>query len=67
MAGINIGDESMDPATIAGLPDIQTARPIGAFLKKFHEIINLKTLSDIQKAVHNAGRYNSGTLVRVDQ
>lgn len=57
----------MDPATIATLPDIQTARPIITYLKRFHEIINKKTLSDIQKYVHNAGRYNSGTTIRVDQ
>lgn len=64
---MTIGDEGMDPATIATLPDIQTARPIITYLKRFHEIINKKTLSDIQKYVHNAGRYNSGTTVRVDQ
>lgn len=57
----------MDPATIATLPDIQTARPIITYLKRFHEVINKKTLSDIQQYVHNAGRYNSGTIVRVDQ
>ena len=57
----------MDTGAIATLPDIQTVRPILSYLKKFHEIINAKTLSDIQKHVYNAGRYNSGTLVRVDQ
>ena len=37
-----------------------------AYLKRFHELINNKTLGDIQKFVHNAGRYNSGTTVRLD-
>mgnify|MGYP000904018323 CR=1 FL=1 len=38
-----------------------------SYLKRFHETINKKTLSDIQEYVHNAGRYNSGINVRVDQ
>lgn len=37
------------------------------YLKRFHETINKKTLSDIQQFVHNAGRYNTGITVRVDQ
>jgi hypothetical protein len=57
----------MDSETVATLPDIQTARPIMSFLRKFHEIINKKTLSDFQKHVYHAGRYNSGSTVRVDQ
>lgn len=57
----------MSDSSIDTLPDIQTAKPIGKFLLKFHEIINEKTLGDIQKFVHNAGRYNSGITVHVDQ
>lgn len=67
MADVSIGEDLFSEETIASLPDIQTVRPIASYLKKFYEIINKKTLSDIQKFVHNAGRYNSGALVRVDQ
>lgn len=62
-----IGDESIDPETLAQIPDIQTEKPIMSYLKRFHEMVNQKTLSDIQGFVHNAGRYNSGITVRVDQ
>jgi hypothetical protein len=62
-----LGDDTMDQSAIDKLPDIQTRQPILAYLKRFYETINQKTLSDIQKYVHNAGRYNSGTTVRVDQ
>ncbi len=51
---------------VRSLPDIQTARPIMTYLKRFHELVNAKTLGDIQKFVHNAGRYNSGTTLRLD-
>ena len=57
----------MDQGTIDTIPDIQTARPIVALVKKFYETINKKTLSDEQLFVHNAGRYNSGSSVRIDQ
>lgn len=63
---MTLGDDTISPDMIATLPDIQTTRPIMSYLKRFHEIINEKTLGDIQKFVHNAGRYNSGTVVRVD-
>lgn len=36
-------------------------------MKRFYEILNQKTLSDEQLFVHNAGRYTSGSMVRVDQ
>ena len=49
------------------MPDIQTVQPIRSFTKRFFEIINSKTLSDQQLYVHNAGRYTSGSTVRVDQ
>jgi hypothetical protein len=65
--GVTLWDESLDDASIATLPDIQTASPIMSYLKQFHETINKKTLSDIQEYVHNAGRYNTGINVRVDQ
>ena len=57
----------MEQDTIDTIPDIQTARPIAALVKKFYETINKKTLSDEQLFVHNAGRYNSGSSVRIDQ
>ncbi len=64
---IQLWDDTLTDDTIAVLPDIQTARPIGKYLQKFHETLSEKTLGDIQKFVHNAGRYNSGITVRVDQ
>jgi hypothetical protein len=67
LGDVTIGDETMDSETLAKTPDIQTKVLIMSYLKTFYETINKKTLSDIQKFVHNAGRYNSGTTVRVDQ
>lgn len=49
------------------MPDIQTVQPISAYIKKFYEVLNKKTLSDEQLFVHNAGRYTSGATVRIDQ
>ena len=48
------------------MPDIQTKVPIQTLLKDFQSIINKKTLSDALANVHNAGRYNTGSTVRVD-
>ena len=36
-------------------------------MKRFHELINEKSLGDIRGFVRNAGRYNDGSEVRVDQ
>lgn len=36
-------------------------------LKKFHELINAKSLGDIRAFVRNAGRYNDGPDIRMDQ
>lgn len=65
--GFGTGSDSFDEATLKNIPDIQTVRPIMTFLKRFYETINKKTLSDQQLFVHNAGRYNSGATVRLDQ
>lgn len=48
-------------------PDIQTKPMIMELLKKFYQLINAKSLWDIRGFVHNAGRYNDGTNVRMDQ
>lgn len=64
--GYGTGSDTLDTDTISVLPDIQTARPIGAFVQKFYQIVNSKVLSDSQLFVHNAGRYTSGSTVRVD-
>jgi hypothetical protein len=51
----------------ANTPDIQTKTMIIAILKKFHDLINKQALWDIRGFVRNAGRYNSGSEVRIDQ
>ncbi len=48
------------------MQDINTKTPIQSILKDFQSIINKKTLSDAFAFVHNAGRYNNQTTVRVD-
>jgi hypothetical protein len=63
---ISPGQNGFDDATISSMPDIQTREPIMNFLKDFKSIINEKTLGDINLFVHNAGRYNSGSIVRTD-
>lgn len=65
--GINGGSDTLDAESIAKMPDIQTVQPIRSLTKRFFEIINTKTLGDEQLYVHNAGRYTSGSTVRVDQ
>ena len=66
----------VDPATqdsvfpldqLTKMPDIQTRIPAMQLMKQFYELVNKKTLSDIRAAVHNAGRYNVGSNVSVDQ
>lgn len=64
--GVTPGSDGFDDATIDIMPDIQTEAPIMSFLKDFKSIINEKTLGDAMLYVHNAGRYNSGSTVRVD-
>lgn len=49
------------------MPDVQTRIPAMQLMKQFYELVNKKTLSDIRAAVHNAGRYNIGSNVSVDQ
>lgn len=65
--GVTPGSNSLDTADIMKLPDIQTVQQIRTLTKKFYEVINAKTLGDEQLFVHNAGRYTSGSIVRVDQ
>ncbi len=48
------------------MQDIHTKTPILSILKDFQSIINKNTLSDALTHVHNAGRYNNETNVRVD-
>ncbi len=52
---------------LATIPDVHSKQVILWLLKKFHDLINKQALWDIRSAVHNAGRYNSGSEVRVDQ
>lgn len=61
------GSNTLSGALVSTLPDIQTVQPISAYIKKFYEVLNKKTLSDEQLFVHNAGRYTSGATVRIDQ
>lgn len=61
------GSDTLSGELVSSLPDIQTVQPTSAYIKKFYEILNKKTLSDEQLFVHNAGRYTSGSTVRVDQ
>lgn len=49
------------------LSDVQSQNIINSFVKKFYEIINSKTLGDERLFVHNAGRYNNGADVSIDQ
>jgi hypothetical protein len=60
------GSSSIDADTLRNTPDIQTEKIITATAKKFYEIVNSKSLGEMRDAVRNAGRYNSGTEVRVD-
>ncbi len=48
------------------MQDIHTKIPILSMLKNFQSIINKATLSDALANVHNAGRYNNESNVRVD-
>lgn len=48
------------------MQDTHTKIPILTMLKDFQSIINKATLSDALANVHNAGRYNNETNVRVD-
>lgn len=52
--------------TIRVIPDVQTRSAIKSLLRDFKSIINEKTLSDAYEFVHNAGRYSSGQMVRID-
>lgn len=61
------GGDTLTPDMLATVSDIQSQKVIDSFIKRFHEIINTKTLSDERLFVHNAGRYNSGANVNVDQ
>jgi len=59
---------SMFPsAEVDKTPDIQTKPMIMELFKKFYQLINAKSLGDIRGFVRNAGRYNDGTNVRMDQ
>lgn len=64
--GIDPGSDTLGADQIKKLPDIQTREVIQSFLKNFKGIFNEKSLGDELSAVHNAGRYNSGTTVRAD-
>lgn len=64
--GLSAGGNGFDQATIDGMQDIHTKNPILSMLKDFQSIINKNTLSDALANVHNAGRYNNETNVRVD-
>lgn len=57
----NLSDDSLK-----NVPDIQTVNHINELVKPFNKIFNKKVLGDELKAVHNAGRYNTGTTVRAD-
>ncbi|MFZ2255897.1 MAG: hypothetical protein WAW59_02270 [Patescibacteria group bacterium] len=54
-------------AEVDKTPDIQTKPMIMELFKKFYQLINAKSLGDIRGFVRNAGRYNDGTNVRMDQ
>lgn len=60
------GQNGFTDEHIASAPDIQTIPIIQGLLKKFHEIINKKTLGEELLAVRNAGRYSSGATVLAD-
>jgi hypothetical protein len=66
-----MGDDATDDIfprdQIPELPDVQTKIIIQKLTKQFFEIVNSKTLGDIRHMVFNAGRYNDGADVRVDQ
>ncbi len=63
----NISGDTLTPDMLKNLSDIQSQNIINSFIKRFYEIINSKTLGDERLFVHNAGRYNNGSDVRVDQ
>lgn len=60
------GSTSISTESLTDIPDIQTEQVIKNVAKKFSQIMNGKSLGEMRDAVHNAGRYNSGTQVRVD-
>lgn len=64
--GLDPGQDSLEDSAMVNTPDIHTRTPILSLLKDFKSIINEKTLSDAFAYVHNAGRYTSGSTVRVD-
>jgi hypothetical protein len=64
--GIDPGSDTLSADQIKKLPDVQTREVIQGFFKNFKGIFNEKSLGDELSAVRNAGRYNSGTTVRVD-
>lgn len=65
--GIDMGGKNgLSQDLIDAAPDIQTMTVIQGLLKKFHEIVNKKTLGEELLAVRNAGRYSSGATVLAD-
>lgn len=71
LASLGVDPASQDSVfpldQLAKMPDIQTRIPAMQMMKQFYELVNKKTLSDIRALVHNAGRYNIGANVSVDQ
>lgn len=59
-------DTGLSPDDIENMPVAHTIPMINTLLGEFHEISNKKVLGDHLAAVRNAGRYNSGSTVRVD-
>ncbi len=64
--GLPPGDDTLSAEEIKKLPDIQTKNVILGFLKNFKGIFNEKSLGEELLAVHNAGRYTSGSTVQTD-
>jgi hypothetical protein len=64
--GIPQGSDTLSEEQIKKLPDTQSKDVILWFLKNFKWIFNEKTLWEELLAVHNAGRYNSGSKVGAD-
>lgn len=65
--GSDVGGSIFPLDQIREIPDIQTRLPLETLTKKFYQIINTATLGEMRKNVYNAGRYNDGSRVRVDQ
>jgi len=64
--GITSSKDEIDANTVKIMPDVQSRLPIQSILKNFKSIINETTLADAYWFVRNAGRYSSGSSVRVD-